>query len=596
MSISDSTATFASSLPLNIGVGDALQYDKDGDGDRDGIVFIHGRISDTQYVVKTATGTTPSDRSSDDDWDIFRAYDHLEDAEAGTGWENSGLDDNVEDFETHTNGRNLVANNEIWNIACYGETGSDTYYVTVDGWNTDADNYLRIYTPYLSSEVGESQRHDGKWNAGKYRMVIQEDSSCISVYDVNVRIEGLQVHLDTNTIIMTRAAIWVHGENAAVHDIRISDCIIRGNTSLNSGAGLYYIGINTYDSGNTWASGSNVYIWNNIIYDFVNLNASAYGEGIDVDRNNTDYYVYNNTVYNCKNGCVAWNGNVYAQNNIAQNCEDGYYDTGGYFDSSSDFNISDVSGDASAINDTFTAGYATTTFVDEINDDFHLASTDSVAIDTGAALSSEYAYDIDGDTRPWGAKWDIGADECTGEYIGTPANLVFIDVNYSSVTVAWDLLNDATGYTLVASTESASPPVDIWSSSTTISVTCTTATVSGLDEDTTYYFFVQAHGLGLSGSYSDYISTTTNLGVYAVQIYRSVGPTNMTALATDTYGNMWISNSTASFAGSLPDNIGVGDALQYDKDGDGARDGIKDIGYPVCCEDGYRHDSFRQVF
>ena len=47
MTISGSTATFESGLYDNIGVGDAIEYDSDGNDSIDAIVFIHGRTSAT---------------------------------------------------------------------------------------------------------------------------------------------------------------------------------------------------------------------------------------------------------------------------------------------------------------------------------------------------------------------------------------------------------------------------------------------------------------------------------------------------------------------------------------------------------------------
>ncbi len=54
-------------------------------------------------------------------------------------------------------------------------------------------------------------------------------------------------------------------------------------------------------------------------------------------------------------------------------------------------------------------------FVDETNNDFHLANTDTNARNQGTDLSADanlaLADDIDGDTRPYRNVWDIGADE-----------------------------------------------------------------------------------------------------------------------------------------------------------------------------------------
>ena len=62
MTIVGDTATFSSALANNIGVGDAIQYDDDVDGDidsDDSIVFIDLRISNYEFRVKKAYGSLP---------------------------------------------------------------------------------------------------------------------------------------------------------------------------------------------------------------------------------------------------------------------------------------------------------------------------------------------------------------------------------------------------------------------------------------------------------------------------------------------------------------------------------------------------------
>ena len=64
------------------------------------------------------------------------------------------------------------------------------------------------------------------------------------------------------------------------------------------------------------------------------------------------------------------------------------------------------------------------------------------------------------------------------------------------------------------------------------------------------------------------------LGTNPTQIVRSVGPSATTALEVGTSNNLTISGSIASFASALGDNIGVGDAIQYDSDNNGSIDAI----------------------
>ncbi len=57
-------------------------------------------------------------------------------------------------------------------------------------------------------------------------------------------------------------------------------------------------------------------------------------------------------------------------------------------------------------------------------------------------------------------------------------------------------------------------------------------------------------------------------------IYRSVGPGNTSALAVGTTNSLIIAGSTAQFQNPIPDNVGVGDAIQYDSTGDSSIDSI----------------------
>ena len=53
-------------------------------------------------------------------------------------------------------------------------------------------------------------------------------------------------------------------------------------------------------------------------------------------------------------------------------------------------------------------------FVDKAGYDLHLQGSDAAAMNYGVSLSADpkipFAVDIDGDSRPIGASWDIGAD------------------------------------------------------------------------------------------------------------------------------------------------------------------------------------------
>ena len=406
VAVSSGTATFSSALADNIGVGDVVIVDTGGTDQTidsaDTLLFIAGRTDSTHYTLQTESGATPADISSNDTWQIYRAYTSLHNAEAGT--ENSTL--SGLGFTFTGGNRDLVTNNEQWNIACYANgTTADTDAVTIDGWTTGAQNYLKTYTPVNSNEVGMTQRHSGKWDEGKYRLEHTGSEAVIRVSDEYVRIDGLQLKkISTGAQWPSGILININNTNS---DIRISNNVIRADLTglTNYGNGIDY----------SWSASSNVKIWNNIIYDWIG-GSGGIDHGIRVATGSSytkNYYVYNNTVYNCENGINAHSmgGGIFvAKNNLSYNNTTDY--GGSVFDSSSTNNLSS-DGTAPGSNAVMNA---TLSFVDEANDDFHLAPDDTVARNAGVNLSADpylnFSDDIDGQQRS--GQWSIGADEPYG--------------------------------------------------------------------------------------------------------------------------------------------------------------------------------------
>ncbi|NLC31515.1 MAG: hypothetical protein GX765_05705, partial [Candidatus Moranbacteria bacterium] len=160
ITLTSGVATFSVALPDNIGVGDAVIIDTGGTDQTidasDTLLFIHSRTSSTSYTLRTHTGSVPGDIAINDTYQIYRAYTSLANAEAGT--KNTSIP-----IAFNGGNRDLVTNDEQWNIACYANgTTADTTAVDIFGWTTDIDNFIKIYTPTLLTEVGVSQRHSGK--------------------------------------------------------------------------------------------------------------------------------------------------------------------------------------------------------------------------------------------------------------------------------------------------------------------------------------------------------------------------------------------------------------------------------------------------
>jgi hypothetical protein len=95
----------------------------------------------------------------------------------------------------------------------------------------------------------------------------------------------------------------------------------------------------------------------------------------------------------------------------------------------------------------------------------------------------------------------------------------------------------------------------------------------GLEHGTTYDYHVRCRDPLRATNDDDYTISfvVSNL---PTPIYRSVGPRNNTALANGSGNALTVVNSTATFTWPLPDNVGVGDVIQYDSDDDGAVDAL----------------------
>ena len=179
----------------NVGVGDVIQYSSSGGAVIDSVVFIHKRNSTTEFEVRLADGKIPPDLNiANNTWEIYRAYTSLNNV--GFGDENSGIDGAVDDFDLWTAGEDLITKNLQLNFALYADAVDNVPTAQFNNFNTGANNELNIFVPFETSDVGDSQRHEGKWDNRFYQLNITDPWGEILISG-NTSISGLQVSSST---------------------------------------------------------------------------------------------------------------------------------------------------------------------------------------------------------------------------------------------------------------------------------------------------------------------------------------------------------------------------------------------------------------
>lgn len=275
VSITNGTATFTVTQADNIGVGDKLQA-----GGNNYYLSSRTSTSNTLYEVTTATGLVPIDLSSTSVTGIYRAFNTI-----------TTVEDQSDDA-SYLNSSDLTALNVQLNWPLYNDAAF-TEIVDINGYTTSINNYIRIFAPNSSSDVGVSQRHSGKEGTGvrmTYPASVGVDVIFLKFGVTFAKIEGLEIDGSATTTTENLTGIKRSYVDLATDVSYINDVIIHDITAPN---GKSSTGID--NRGTT-------YIRNTIIYDLIS-NTTGFGrvDGIVLFTGGSSrLYVYNSTVYNLR--------------------------------------------------------------------------------------------------------------------------------------------------------------------------------------------------------------------------------------------------------------------------------------------------------
>lgn len=274
--------------------------------------------------------------------------------------------------------RDLVAADEQETWVCYG--GNMGAYAAFTGYVTDNTRYIRMVADSAS-------RHNGVYDTTKAHIYTAANDCFVSLDNaLKIVIDGIIFRTDAASF--SNYCVRLSGSSTAKSEV--IGCVFyvpNGATAFRvpySASRVRVSNCLSYGTGIGFRGG-----------EIVNCTASGLATGFYRDYS-TD------TVINC----------------LAQGCTDGFY---GAFGAASDYNCSDISGDAPGAHSITGA----VQFRDAANYDYHLATADTVARGAGVNLtSSGITTDIDGEIRPATGAWDIGADQyvapaSTGPW-GTP--------------------------------------------------------------------------------------------------------------------------------------------------------------------------------
>ena len=264
------------------------------------------------------------------------------------------------------NAGNLVSLDRVLRLECYA---GDAGQLSPTGYTTDATRRIEVV-------AAPTDIHTGVWDTSHARITLYTDAP-VNGGSADLYVFGMQVNSRYSSTgsktIFERCVLTLNaaanGRSCAEEVAACINCIM-------------------YAFGGSGTSG----VWTSSVSTVVS-NCTAVGLAYGYRRTGGDI-----TVKNC----------------ITQNCTDGF---SGTFSAASDYNISDIAGDAPGTH----SKTGVVQFVDAAAKDYHLSPADTVARGAGVNLTaSGITTDIDGDARPATGAWDIGADQVAESPTPTP--------------------------------------------------------------------------------------------------------------------------------------------------------------------------------
>lgn len=300
--------------------------------------------------------------------------------------------------------KNLVALDRQLTIECYAKLDTSGVVFDRTAWTTDATHYILVTVP-------PSERHAGTYDTSKYRIEVSNANPLQIHHGVYIVVEWLQIYL----INGSNRPVYLGGATNSASNITVRNCIVLVASNFGYNGAIH----GSY----TGNAGTNVYIYNNLIYG--GLSTSAWGFQNEIPGN---YYLWNNTVVNFTGGLNRnGNGNVVAKNNllsVTTTAATGTFAAGTNYNATNQSSMGYTVTGGGNTNDRVSQTF---TFVNAGSSDYHLAESDTGARDLGMSDpgSGAFSNDIDGQARS--GVWDIGMDEIPAAGGGARRRVVVVN-------------------------------------------------------------------------------------------------------------------------------------------------------------------------